>query len=212
MALVGPSGAGKSTVVNLLLRFCEPGGGSVFVDGRPLALEPPESWRRRVAWVPQRPHLFRGTLGENLRLASPEARDEELEEALGVVGLLEWFRRLPAGLATPLGERGERLSGGEAQRLAVARAVLRRSADLLVFDEPTAHLDPHNELVLVSAFDRLRRGRTALLVAHRLTTALGADLVVVMSGGRVVESGAPSELVQGEGVFAGLVSAWRGAA
>ena len=212
VALVGPSGAGKSTAANLLLRFVEPGSGRLLVDERTLSAQPPEMWRRRIAWVPQRPHLFQGTLGDNLRWASPGASAAEIDETLDAVGLLDWVRRLPLGYATPLGERGERLSGGEAQRVAVARALLRKDADVLILDEPTAHLDPHNENVLVSAFGRLRRGRSALLIAHRLTTALAADRVAVVVGGRIVECGAPSKLAEERGLFAGLVAAWRGAA
>jgi len=211
LALVGPTGSGKTTATHVLLRWIEPGRGRVLVDGRPLAEGTPEEWRRRVAWVPQHPRLFHATLRENLVLARPDATGEEIERALARAALARLVEDLPDGLDTPLGEGGERLSGGEAQRVALARAFLK-DAPVLVLDEPTAQLDLHTEAAVLDAVRELRRDRTVLLVAHRLTTVAAADRVAVLSAGRVVEAGPPSSLVAGGGAYARLAAAWGGAA
>jgi ATP-binding cassette, subfamily C, bacterial CydD len=209
LALVGPTGAGKSTVARLLLRFVEPDAGTIFVDETRLGGLPAGDWRRRVAWVPQQPRLFHATLGENLRLASPEAGPEQLERALELAGLTALVRELPCGLDTPVGEGGERLAGGEAQRVALARAFLK-DAPVLILDEPTAQLDLASEASVIEAIARLRRGRTVLLVAHRLTTVAAADRVAFVSGGRVVEEGAPASLAASGTVYPRLLAAWSG--
>jgi thiol reductant ABC exporter CydD subunit len=206
LALVGPTGAGKTTAAHLLLRFLEPQQGRISVDRTPLAAFAPEAWRRRTSWVAQRPHLFHGTVRENLLLARPDAAQEEIERAAALSGLDAVLRGLPQGLETPVGEGGERLSGGEAQRLALARAFLK-DAPVLVLDEPTAWLDAESEALVLAALARLRRGRTVLLIAHRLTTAVGADRVVVMARGRAVEAGTPAELAAARGPFARLLAA-----
>ncbi len=210
VALVGPSGAGKTTAARLLLRFLEPGEGAITVDGSPLAVLAPEEWRARVAWVPQRPRLFHGTLRDNVALARPAASDAELAGAAARAHLDVVLRALPRGWETPLGEGGERLSGGEAQRVALARAFLK-DAPVLVLDEPTAQLDPETEAAVVEAVAELRRGRTVLLIAHRLTTVAGADRIALVARGRVVEEGAPRELGAAGRGYARLVAAWRGA-
>jgi ATP-binding cassette subfamily C protein CydD len=202
-ALAGPSGAGKSTAAALLLRFLEPAAGRIAVDGATLADLEAEAWRRRIAWVPQRPHLFAGSVRDNLLLARPGATTAELQRAAAVARFDEVLAELPRGWDTPLGEAGARLSSGQAQRLALARAFLR-DAPLLVLDEPTAHLDPGLQARLSEATRELCRGRTALVIAHRLETLASADHVVVLAGGRVVEQGAPRDLRAAGGRFAAL--------
>jgi ATP-binding cassette subfamily C protein CydD len=170
----------------------------------------PEEWRARVAWVPQRPRLFHGTLRDNVALARPRATDAELEEAAARARLDAVLRALPRGWETPVGEAGERLSGGEARRVALARAFLK-DAPVLVLDEPTAQLDPETEAAVVDAVGELRQGRTVLLVAHRLTTVAAADRVALVARGRVIEEGTPRELAAAGGGYARLVAAWQGA-
>ena len=210
VALVGPTGAGKTTAAHLLLRFLEPDAGRVLVDDVPLAAHTPEEWRRHVAWVPQHPRLFHGTLRENLLLGQPEASELALGRALEHAHLEDLVRELPRGLETPVGEGGERLSGGEAQRIALARAFLK-DAPVLVLDEPTAQLDLATEAKVVEAVAQLCRGRTVLLVAHRLTTVAVADRVALVSGGRVIEEGAPASLATSGTVYPRLLAAWGGA-
>jgi ATP-binding cassette, subfamily C, bacterial CydD len=209
-ALVGPSGAGKSTLAALLLRFAEPGAGMIAVDGAPLAGVSPERWRDRVAYVPQHPHLFAGTARENLLLARPGATTAEVARAAELAGAAGFIARLPRGYDTPLGEGGARLSRGQAQRLALARAFLR-DAPLLILDEPTASLDPETEGAVRRALVILARGRTVLVIAHRLNTARDADRIVVLDVGRVVEVGAHAELLAAGGRYAALVGAAGGA-
>ena len=184
VALVGPSGAGKSTVLALLLRFVTPQSGRILVDGHPLAEIPAAEWVRYLAWVPQRPTLFQGTIAANLRLARPQASSEELERAVRQAHFDEVLRRLPQGYQTILGERGITLSGGQAQRLALARAFLK-DAPLLLLDEPTSRLDPDNEAHLQAALARLLSGRTVLVIAHRPGTVQQADVVLVLEHGRI---------------------------
>jgi len=211
VALLGATGAGQTTATHVLLRWLEPSRGRVLVDDVPLSTLSPEEWRRRVAWVPQHPRLFHGTVRENLLLAREDASDADLDRALDLARLRDVVHALPLGLETPVGEGGERLSGGEAQRLALARAWLK-DAPVLVLDEPTAQLDLGTEAAVVEMMGRLREGRTVLLVAHRLTTVAAADRVACVSQGRVVEEGAPAVLAGTGSVYPRLRAAWEGAA
>jgi thiol reductant ABC exporter CydD subunit len=190
VALVGPSGGGKSTLLSLLLRLAEPAAGVVSCGGVDLRDVDPAEWRRRLAWVPQRPTLFAGSVEENVRLAEPRASRSRLREAVAAAGLAEVVAELPDGLATPVGDGGRRLSAGQAQRVALARAFLR-DAPLLLLDEPTAHLDERTEGAIAMAVGRLVAGRTAILVAHRPALALGADRVVELRDGTISSAQAP---------------------
>ena len=200
VALVGASGAGKSTLSSLLLRFIEPDGGSIAVDGRPLDALDLSDWRASVAWVPQRPHLFDGSVADNIRLARPGASDDEVEAAARAANATEFIELLPLGMATPVGEAGLRLSGGQRQRLAIARAFLR-DAPVLILDEATSHQDEVSESAIADALARLVLERTVLVIAHRLRLAQRADRIAVLDAGRVLESGSPSTLLAADGPY-----------
>ncbi|MEU2064637.1 thiol reductant ABC exporter subunit CydD [Streptomyces sp. NPDC013455] len=188
VALVGPSGVGKSTLLSVLLGFVRPTGGRVRIGGADLASLDPAEWRSRIAWVPQRPHLYAGTIAENVRLARPDADDEAVRRALRDAGAWEFVAALPEGVRTVLGEDGAGLSAGQRQRLALARAFLA-DRPVLLLDEPTAALDGASEGDVVAAVRRLAVGRTVLLVVHRPALLGVADRVVRLEGGRVVERG-----------------------
>ncbi|MCU0505740.1 MAG: thiol reductant ABC exporter subunit CydD [Chloroflexi bacterium] len=205
VALVGETGAGKSTVASLLLRFLDADLGDVTVDGTPLASIDVDAWRHAVAWVPQSPHLFAGTVADNIRLARPDAADADVEAAAREAGADGFIRALPLGYDTPLGEDGARLSGGQQQRIAIARAFLR-DAPLVILDEATSHLDPASEAAIARAVQRLVRRRTVLVISHRLRLAAGADIVVVLAGGRAVEAGPPGVLLAHDGPYRRLVA------
>ncbi|MFI9050604.1 thiol reductant ABC exporter subunit CydD [Streptomyces sp. NPDC053427] len=181
VALVGPSGAGKSTLLSVLLGFTEPAEGRALADGRDIASLDPDSWRRRIAWVPQHPHLFAGTLAENVRLARPDADDAAVRAALRDAGALDFVDALPHGAASRLGELGAGLSAGQRQRIALARAFLA-DRPILLLDEPTANLDGETEEAIVAAVRRLAVGRTVLLVVHRPALLAVADRVVRLAG------------------------------
>ena len=206
VALVGPSGAGKSTIVNLLLGFLVPERGVLAADGHPLSDFSAEAWRERVALVPQRPYLFAGSVLDNLRLARPDATLAAAQTAAALAGADEFIAALPQGYDTPLGEGGARLSKGQAQRIAIARAFLK-DAPVLILDEPTAHLDPASEAIVCDALERLAAGRTTLIVAHRFGMVRGADRIVVLDHRRVVETGTHEALVLAGGPYARLVHA-----
>jgi thiol reductant ABC exporter CydD subunit len=204
-AMVGASGAGKSTIASLLLRFIEPASGRILVDGFPLTDYHAEDWRRQVAWVPQNPYLFNDSLAANLRLAKPGASEDELVQACEQAGLMDFIASLPLGFESVIGERGARLSGGQAQRLALGRAFLK-DASFLLLDEPTSSLDPGLETELRSSVQRLLQGRTALVIAHRLSTVYQADQILVLESGHVVESGRHAELIAKQGRYAALIT------
>jgi thiol reductant ABC exporter CydD subunit len=186
VALVGESGGGKSTLAALLLRFADPSSGRILVGADDLSTLDAAGWRRRIAYVPQRPTLFRGTIAENIRLGDASADDAGVRHAAELAGAHEFVARLPDGYATLVGDGGRSLSTGERRRIALARAFLR-DAPLVILDEPTADLDPASAGAVHTAIDRIRAGRTALLVAHRPELAALADRIVSIEAGRVVE-------------------------
>jgi ATP-binding cassette subfamily C protein CydD len=209
VALVGPSGAGKSTVAFLLLRFVEPTQGRIIVGGKDLREMPAATWREQVAWVPQNPYLFNATIAENIALARPAATRAEIVRAAQQAYAHAFIEALPEGYETVVGERGGRLSGGEAQRIALARAFLK-NAPLMILDEATANLDPDTEDELQEAIAHLVERRTVLVIAHRLTTVTRADHIVVLNQGRVVERGTHAMLSQQNGLYRELVTTYAG--
>jgi ATP-binding cassette subfamily C protein CydD len=209
VAIVGPSGAGKSTIAQLLLRFIEPTHGAITVDGIPLESLDISAWRKRISWVPQTPYLFNASILDNIRLADPEASLKRVERAAQLAHADAFIQALHQGYETMVGERGERLSAGQAQRIALARAFLK-DASLLILDEATANLDPlHEELVQKSVRD-LIRDRTSLVIAHRLSTVQSAETILVISDGRIVEAGKHDHLLTEDGLYRELVLAYRG--
>ncbi|MFP2901311.1 ABC transporter ATP-binding protein, partial [Corallococcus sp. 4LFB] len=204
VALVGPSGAGKTTLFSVLLGFLPPSGGEVRWDGLPLSSLKASSVRGQVAWVPQEPVLFSGTVRHNLRLGQPDAPDDALWEALRLAHAEDFVRALPGGLDEPVGERGGRLSGGQRQRLALARAFLCRPS-LLLLDEPTSALDATSEAAVGAGLAALMKGRTVLVIAHRLSTVRDADLIAVVEHGQVVEAGTHEQLLALRGRYARLL-------
>jgi ATP-binding cassette subfamily B protein len=206
LALVGATGAGKSTLVKLLARFYDVDGGAVLVDGVDVRRYRLADYRHRLGVVPQEPHLFTGDVAANIAYARPDAAPAEIEAAARAVGALALVRGLPGGFRHPVGERGQGLSAGQRQLIALARAELA-DPDLLLFDEATAALDPATEAAVLAAGDRVTARRTAFVVAHRLTTAARADRVAVLDGGRIVELGTHAELLAGGGIYAGLWAA-----
>ncbi len=208
VALVGPSGAGKTTVSSLLLRFIDLQTGAITAGGVPLGDIDPAAWRAQVAWVPQMPHLFYGSVLDNISLARPNASLEDVTAAAQAAHAHEFISALPQGYGTPLGERGARLSGGQAQRIAIARAFLK-NAPVLLLDEATAHLDARSEALVQESLARLMAGRTVLLIAHRLKLAAAADQIVVMDHGRVVEQGDHQALLRGNGLYGQLVASYQ---
>ncbi len=207
VALVGPTGAGKSTLAKLANRFYDPTGGRVLVDGVDLREVTLRSLRRQVGVVPQEPFLFAGSIRTNLSFGRPDATAAEVDEAIDLVGLRELVDRLPEGLDTPVHERGQTLSAGERQQLALARAFLARPR-VLILDEATSSLDLQSEIVVERALDALLEGRSAILIAHRLTTAQRADRIAVVDHGGIVEVGSPAELLARDGAYAAMYRAW----
>ena len=205
VAIVGPSGSGKSTIARLLLRFHDPDRGRVTIGGRDLRELSLEQVRSRVALVSQDTWLFHGTVGDNIRMGKPDATAEELRAATRAANAEEFILRLPQGYDTVVGERGVRLSGGQRQRIAIARALLR-DAPILVLDEALSSVDAESEALIQSALDRLMRGRTTLVFAHRLSSVIGADRILVLDQGRLVEQGTHANLIGRGGAYTRLMA------
>jgi ATP-binding cassette, subfamily B, bacterial len=204
LALVGPSGSGKSTIADLLLRLLDPDSGVVTLDGCDLRDVALEDLRRHVVLVDQEPFVFHTTVADNVRYARPEASIDEVRDAARAAGLDEMVSRLPDGYETVVGERGAALSAGERQRIAIARALLVNPS-VLVLDEPTAALDPVSERHVLAGYERVMRGRTTLLITHRMALAAAADRVLVLGDGCILEHGAPGALQAMDGAYAALL-------
>jgi subfamily B ATP-binding cassette protein MsbA len=206
LALVGPSGAGKSTVLNLILRFFDPVGGSILIDGQDLRDATIPSVRAASALLTQEPVLFDDTIAANIAYGSDWASEEDIMAAAEATAAHDFIMQLPNGYQTRVGEAGNRLSGGERQRIAFARAMLR-DTPILLLDEPTSALDSESEAKVQAAMNRLLKGRTVVMIAHRLSTVKKADVICCMEGGRIVESGTHAELVARRGRYASMVQA-----
>jgi len=202
--LIGKSGSGKTTVTNLMLRTLDPDSGQIFFDGMREEELSVEWIREQIALVPQDPFLFYGTIATNLRMAKQGATDEELLAALKAAELLDFIEASPAGLDTKVGDQGMALSGGQAQRLAIARAILK-DAPIVVLDEPTSQIDVETEAFLNRALERLTASKTVLLIAHRLSTIEQADRMIVLDNGRLAESGTRDELLASGGIYASMI-------
>jgi ATP-binding cassette subfamily B protein len=205
VALVGPSGAGKTTLFGLLLRYYDPQRGQIVLDGVPIQDLSLHDLRQRIGIVPQEPVLFSSSAMDNIRYGKPEATDDEVRAAARAAFADEFIVDLPEGYNTFLGERGVRLSGGQRQRIAIARAMLK-NPPLLLLDEATSALDAHSERMVQAALESAMRGRTTLVIAHRLATVQQADQILVLEHGRLVEQGKHAELVEMGGVYAGLAA------
>jgi ATP-binding cassette subfamily B protein len=205
VAIVGPSGAGKTTLFDLLMRFHDPQQGHIEVDGVPIERMALQTLRTSMALVPQSPVVFTGTVLDNIRYGRPEATPDEVRAAAQAAHADEFINALPQGYNTDLGDRGVRLSGGQRQRIAIARAMLK-NAPMLLLDEATSALDAHSERMVQAALDSAMKGRTTLVIAHRLATVQNADVIWVMDRGRLVEQGSHAELIARAGLYARLAA------
>jgi ATP-binding cassette subfamily B protein len=203
VAIVGPSGAGKSTIFSLILRFYDPDSGVIRIDGVNLRDADPGEARARVAIVPQDVTIFAASVRDNIAFGRPGASDAEIEQAAKDALADQFIRGMEKGYETMAGERGVTLSGGQRQRIAIARAILR-DAPILLLDEATSALDAESETLVQTALERLMKGRTTLVIAHRLATVLKADRILVMDQGRIVEEGTHGSLVRKGGIYARL--------
>ena len=210
VGLVGRSGSGKTTLTTLLLRLADLSGGSIRIDGQDIAHVSQVSLRQHIAYVPQEPLLFHRTVRENIAYGRPDASEEEIMQAAREANALEFIEKLPRGLDTQVGERGVKLSGGQRQRIAIARAILM-DAPILVLDEATSALDSESEKLIQDALENLMRGRTSLVIAHRLSTVAALDRIVVIRDGEIVEDGRHADLVHAGGEYAQLWSRQSGA-
>ncbi len=203
VAVVGESGSGKTTLAALILGFLSPQAGKILIGDIPLAEVNIRAWREEIAWVSQKPYLFNMSIQDNIRMGNPHARDADMIRAAKDANAHDFITQLHAGYDTPCGERGVQLSGGQAQRIAIARAFLK-NAPILILDEPTANLDPDSEAQVITALARLAENRTVLSIAHRLDTITHADMILVMQNGRVVEQGSHETLLAQNGYYAQL--------
>ncbi|MEY3700533.1 MAG: hypothetical protein RIT16_893, partial [Actinomycetota bacterium] len=208
LALVGPTGAGKSTLAKLMARLYDPQSGSVSYGGVDLTMATMASLRERIVVVPQEGFLFNGTIRDNVRIAKSSATDEEIDAAIAAIGATDHFSTLPDGLDTEVRERGSRLSAGERQLVALARAALVDPA-VLVLDEATSNLDPGTEAEVEHALERLMNGRTVIVVAHRLSTVQRADHIAVIADAQIAEYGTHEVLIAKAGRYSALAEAWK---
>ena len=205
VALVGLSGCGKSTTASLLMRFCDPKAGSIYMDGKDYLSMTPQELRRHIAMVPQQVSIFSGTIRDNLLLADPDADEAALLEALDEAGLGSFVASLDKGLDAPVGNAGAALSGGQRQKIGIARALLSR-AEYLIFDEATSSVDPESEREIWDTIGNLAHTRTLIIISHRMSTVRSADCIYVMEKGRVVQQGSHDELMKQGGLYAQLVT------
>jgi ABC-type multidrug transport system fused ATPase/permease subunit len=204
IALVGKSGAGKSTLIDMIMGFNEPISGQITLDGIPLEEFEIHSYRKRLGYVPQESILFNLTIKDNLLWANSSATDAEIKQACRQANADEFIENFPAGYATLVGDRGVRLSGGQIQRIALARSILRKP-DILILDEATSSLDTHSERLIQQAIDGIAKETTVIIIAHRLSTVVNADYIYVIKDGRVIEEGSYARLIQENGEFRSML-------